>query len=47
MRSKRLRVEENVARKKRSVFRDNKRTWLTIAVAVVRYAPDNGEFGKW
>ena len=34
----------SVARKKRSVFRDNMCTWLT-ALAVLRYAPDYGDFG--
>ena len=35
----------SVARKERSVFRDYMCTWLT-ALAVLRYAPDYGDFGQ-
>ena len=38
-------MQASVARKKRSVFRDYMCTWLT-ALAVLRYAPDYGDFGQ-
>ena len=44
LRDKARALAASVARKKRSVYRDYMCTWLT-ALAVLRYAPDYGDFG--